>query len=54
MLPKGKGLNRFVWDMRYQTMVGVPNVRIEGGFAAHKAPRDVQCHVENGRADSLN
>src|SRR6201988_1433307 len=38
LLPKGKGLNRFVWDMRYQTMVGVPNVRIEGGFAGHKAP----------------
>jgi hypothetical protein len=37
-LPKGKGLNRFVWDLRYETMVGVPNVRIEGGFAAHKAP----------------
>ena len=24
--------------MRYPTMVGVPQVRIEGGFAAHKAP----------------
>jgi hypothetical protein len=38
VLSKNKGLNRFVWDLRYQTMVGVPNVRIEGGFAAHKAP----------------
>ncbi|HEV8430905.1 MAG TPA: hypothetical protein VGQ41_23585 [Pyrinomonadaceae bacterium] len=38
LLSKNKGLNRFVWDMRYQTMVGVPGVRIEGGFAAHKAP----------------
>ncbi|HSD46428.1 MAG TPA: hypothetical protein VLB87_07385, partial [Pyrinomonadaceae bacterium] len=37
VLSKAKGLNRFVWDMRYATMVGVPNVRIEGGFAAHKA-----------------
>ncbi len=37
-LSKEKGLNRFVWDMRYQTMVGVPGVRIEGGFAGHKAP----------------
>jgi hypothetical protein len=36
--PKAKGLNRFVWDTRYPTMVGVPNVRIEGSFAAHKAP----------------
>jgi hypothetical protein len=38
VLPKAKGLNRFVWDMRYSTMVGVPGVRIEGSFAAHKAP----------------
>src|SRR5205085_2528975 len=38
LLSKAKGLNRFVWDMRYPTMPGVPNVRIEGGFAAHKAP----------------
>jgi hypothetical protein len=37
LLPKAKGLNRFVWDTRYPTMVGVPNVRIEGGFAGHKA-----------------
>jgi len=37
VLTKNKGLNRFVWDTRYPTMVGVPNVRIEGGFAGHKA-----------------
>ena len=37
LLPKAKGLNRFVWDMRYATMPGVPNVRIEGGYAGHKA-----------------
>ncbi len=37
LLTKNKGLNRFVWDLRYASMVGVPNVRIEGGFAAHKA-----------------
>ena len=37
VLPKAKGLNRFVWDMRYATMAGVPNVRIEGSFAGHKA-----------------
>ncbi len=37
LLPKAKGLNRFVWDMRYATMVGVPNVRIDGGFSGHKA-----------------
>jgi hypothetical protein len=37
ILPKAKGLNRFVWDMRYSTMPGVPGVRIEGSYAAHKA-----------------
>src|SRR6185295_9214016 len=29
LLPKKQGLNRFVWDMRYATMPGVPNVYIE-------------------------
>jgi photosystem II stability/assembly factor-like uncharacterized protein len=38
LLSKVKGLNRFVWDMRYSTMPGVPGVRIEGSFASHKAP----------------
>lgn len=38
LLPKGKGLNRFVWDMRYATMPGVPMVYIESSFAGHKAP----------------
>jgi Uncharacterized protein related to plant photosystem II stability/assembly factor len=38
LLPKAKGLNRFVWDMRYATMPGVPGVRIEGSFLSHKAP----------------
>ncbi|HET6862527.1 MAG TPA: hypothetical protein VFH91_05750 [Pyrinomonadaceae bacterium] len=38
VLDKNKGLNRFVWDMRYATIPGVPGVRIEGSFAAHKAP----------------
>ncbi|MBS1811140.1 MAG: glycosyl hydrolase [Acidobacteria bacterium] len=38
LLPKAKGLNRFVWDMRYATMPGVPNVYIESSYAGHKAP----------------
>ena len=37
LLTKNKGLNRFVWNLRYPSMVAVPNVRIEGSFAAHKA-----------------
>jgi photosystem II stability/assembly factor-like uncharacterized protein len=36
-LSKSKGLNRFVWDMRYSTMPGVPNVYIESSYAGHKA-----------------
>ncbi|MFN0111770.1 MAG: glycosyl hydrolase, partial [Blastocatellia bacterium] len=38
LLPKAKGLNRFVWDTRYVTMPGVPNVFIESSYAGHKAP----------------
>ncbi|MBS1797858.1 MAG: glycosyl hydrolase [Acidobacteria bacterium] len=37
-LSKAKGLNRFVWDMRYPTMPGVPGVYIESSYAGHKAP----------------
>ncbi|MFN0108304.1 MAG: VPS10 domain-containing protein [Blastocatellia bacterium] len=37
LLPKTKGLNRFVWDLRYATMPGVPNVYIESSYAGHKA-----------------
>jgi photosystem II stability/assembly factor-like uncharacterized protein len=38
LLPKEKGLNRFVWDMHYATMPGVPGVYIEASYAGHKAP----------------
>jgi hypothetical protein len=36
VLSKAKGLNRFVWDMRYPIMAGVPNVYIEGSYRGHK------------------
>jgi len=36
-LSKTRGLNRFVWDMRYNTMTGVPEVYIESSFHGHKA-----------------
>lgn len=36
-LTKEKGLNRFVWDMRYATMTGAPEVYIESSFRGHKA-----------------
>ena len=37
VLSKAKGLNRFVWNLRYPTMAGVPNVYIESSFRGHKA-----------------
>ena len=37
LLPKAKGLNRFVWDLRYSTIPGVPGVYIEGSYSGHKA-----------------
>lgn len=36
-LSKDKGLNRFVWSMRYPIMSGVPGVYIEGSYRGHKA-----------------
>lgn len=37
VLDKNKGLNRFVWDMRYPLLEGVPAVYIEASFRGHKA-----------------
>lgn len=37
VLPAAKGLNRFVWDMRYPTIPGVPGVYIEASYRGHKA-----------------
>jgi photosystem II stability/assembly factor-like uncharacterized protein len=37
VLVKSKGLNRFVWNLRYPTMAGVPNVYIESSYRGHKA-----------------
>jgi photosystem II stability/assembly factor-like uncharacterized protein len=36
-LSRDKGLNRFVWDMRYPIMPGVPDVYIEASYRGHKA-----------------
>ena len=36
-LSKSKGLNRFVWNMRYPTVPGVSGVYIETSYAGHKA-----------------
>jgi len=37
LLSKSKGLNRFVWNMRYSTMPGVPDAYIESSYSGHKA-----------------
>lgn len=37
VLPKKAGMNRFVWDMRYPTVLGAPKVFIEGSYSGHKA-----------------
>ncbi len=37
VLSKTKGLNRFVWDMRYPTLTGATNVYLEGSYRGHKA-----------------
>ena len=37
ILPKVKGLNRFVWDMRHATIPGVPGVYVEASYRGHKA-----------------
>lgn len=37
VLPKQKGLNRFVWDLRYPLLPGAPEVYIEGSFRGHRA-----------------
>lgn len=34
-LSKDEGLNRFVWDRRYKTMPGVPNVYYEASYRGH-------------------
>ncbi len=31
------GLNRFVWDMRHQSLPGIPTAYIEGSYQGHKA-----------------
>ncbi len=36
VLSKNKGLNRFVWNMRYPTIPGVKGVYIEGSYKGHK------------------
>lgn len=36
VLPKEKGLNRFVWDLRHQSLPGIPTAYIEGSYRGHR------------------
>lgn len=36
-LSRDQSLNRFVWDMRYPIMPGIPRAYIEGSYRGHKA-----------------
>ncbi len=38
IVTKNEGLNRFVWDMGYPIMPGIPGAYIEAGFRGHAAP----------------
>ena len=38
VLSKLQGLNRFVWDMHYPIIPGIPDVYIEANFKGHKVP----------------
>ncbi|MFT4739049.1 MAG: photosystem II stability/assembly factor-like uncharacterized protein [Paraglaciecola sp.] len=37
VLSTDKGLNRFVWNMNYTTMPGIPTAYLEAGFSGHRA-----------------
>ena len=38
VLSKSEGLNRFVWDLRRKTAIGVPKAYIEGSYRGHQMP----------------
>ncbi len=51
LLPARPGLNRFVWDLRYPTLPGVPNVFIEGSYEGRRAaPGQYTAHFTLGKA----
>lgn len=53
-LSNKKGVNRFVWDMRYTGMPGIPKAYIEGSFRGRRvAPGDYQLELNVGDQQSV-
>lgn len=53
VLPVKKGINRFVWDMRYPTMPGIPTAYIESSFRGHKViPGEYTVHLKSDIGES--
>ncbi|RIW13760.1 glycosyl hydrolase [Algoriphagus lacus] len=45
-----KGLNRFVWDLRYPTVPGIPTAYIESSYRGHKAiPGTYTLRISSGK-----
>ncbi|MBA4168658.1 MAG: glycosyl hydrolase, partial [Chitinophagaceae bacterium] len=54
VLPKKSGLNRFVWDMRYPTLPGVPTVFIEGAYEGRKsAPGNYSARIKYNSSEKI-
>ena len=54
LLSNKPGLNRFVWDMRYATLPGVPNVFIEGSYQGRKvAPGKYQLKLKTDKEEKI-
>ena len=52
-LSTSNGLNRFVWDMKYPTRLGVPDVYIEGNYRGHKvSPGKYSISLKKGTQSS--
>ena len=53
ILSVNKGLNRFVWDMRYPTLPGIPTAFIEGSYRGHKVvPGTYTLHLKSSLGES--
>ena len=52
-IPKSEGLNRFVWDMKHPSRLGVPDVYIEANYRGHKvSPGEYTMTIKRGKEES--